>query len=483
MEEPLEKYFRIDPLNGESLSSQLRRCLASFIAAHPAGTFIPSERALTGMLKIARGTVRLALKEFYDRGMIVHSGHKGTVIAPAAKRESEPEGKGYQMPFFTFAPTELNVMIYETLPSQKQAWRSCVDTFNARRQSGKINIHWQPHPLSLVNISEYLKAHQIDIFQSIRFPEMHLVGRPLPSELIGQITSGDYLTELFKDSPKPYFDLMVPQKFAHMGIYWNREYAEACGIRDIPKRIAQNKFSDILLEASTRLPSDRTVCNNLWIYLFMKGCPDSRKLDRRHVRNLLSAIAGLRGKKNLFLLGTQYMEESLEMFQKKNLLFMNYCDCFFTQSQNYPFTIDGACVLPDKGSRLTIENDGMYLTPYCRDTLTAVEFLRHTLSEEVQSTLASACRMLPFHRKAAAAYIQKSALAAPAELFESWRILDCMDPFQIYYYKFLRFEIRDILERFMFENLPMEEAADMLLRRWDYFYRPANVEAKFMEGR
>jgi DNA-binding transcriptional regulator YhcF (GntR family) len=80
---------RLDPLDlaaAEPPFEQLRRQIAAQVGAGelPAGTRLPTVRALAAELRLAVNTVARAYRELEEDGVVITSGRKGTFVRPSA---------------------------------------------------------------------------------------------------------------------------------------------------------------------------------------------------------------------------------------------------------------------------------------------------------------------------------------------------------------------------------------------------------------
>jgi DNA-binding transcriptional regulator YhcF (GntR family) len=76
----------VDPTSGEPPFEQLRRQIAAQVASGelPAGTRLPTVRALAAEIGLAANTVARVYRELEADGVVVTEGRRGTFVSPSA---------------------------------------------------------------------------------------------------------------------------------------------------------------------------------------------------------------------------------------------------------------------------------------------------------------------------------------------------------------------------------------------------------------
>lgn len=76
----------VDPTSGEPPFEQLRRQIASRVGSGelPAGTRLPTVRALAAEVGLAVNTVARVYRELESDGVVVTEGRRGTFVSPSA---------------------------------------------------------------------------------------------------------------------------------------------------------------------------------------------------------------------------------------------------------------------------------------------------------------------------------------------------------------------------------------------------------------
>ena len=90
---------RIDPQDPHPPFEQLRRRLIERIMNRelPAGTKLPSVRALAAELALAPNTVARAYRELETEGYLITRGRGGTIVAPIAAADDEAQRRAAEL--------------------------------------------------------------------------------------------------------------------------------------------------------------------------------------------------------------------------------------------------------------------------------------------------------------------------------------------------------------------------------------------------
>ena len=96
-------YLKVDKQSGTPIYQQLVSGIERFCRDYPPETPIPPERDLSKTLGVSRTTLRQALKECCDRGLIISRWAKGIFVAEQKKRRRilvmMPESTMISMPW------------------------------------------------------------------------------------------------------------------------------------------------------------------------------------------------------------------------------------------------------------------------------------------------------------------------------------------------------------------------------------------------
>lgn len=113
----------LDPASGEAPFEQLRTQIARRAASGdlPAGTRLPTVRALAAELGVAAGTVARAYRELEADGVVVTEGRRGTSVAAGAAASGPAAGAAAAA--YVGSARRLGLSLAEATRLVEQAWR------------------------------------------------------------------------------------------------------------------------------------------------------------------------------------------------------------------------------------------------------------------------------------------------------------------------------------------------------------------------
>jgi DNA-binding transcriptional regulator YhcF (GntR family) len=113
----------LDPASPDAPFEQLRRQLATRAASGdlPAGTRLPTVRALAAELGVSHGTVARAYKELEADGVLVTEGRRGTFVASGVAASSSEAAEAAAS--YAASARRLGLGVEEALRLVEQAWR------------------------------------------------------------------------------------------------------------------------------------------------------------------------------------------------------------------------------------------------------------------------------------------------------------------------------------------------------------------------
>ncbi len=388
---------------GEALYISLGRGIERLLAFAESGAKFPSERELTQLLGINRGTVRKALAPFVESGRLVRHKNDTFVGSAPAAAEGERAPLPAFSPMFGMVPRkELTLLIYERYEFQIEFWKSITDEFNAGNPM--LSVHPVVFPGGLQNTDSILAY-----LNRIRKGECDLVLMPLyylwPEDTGSFLRpTGDSLAELqsgpdFRSSSLTrlvpgYLKMTVPFECNAHVYYWNRKYLNLGGLE-----VCRAPFDDILAAAVRELPQETGIVPDYFDLCWDKGVPaePTPEFILEQCRVLLDRFDLARRKKRCF---TNIGEYYLSPLTRKagNVL----CRPEFLLAERF----DPALAENFKKSLIRFDRDtcswtglsSVAVSRSCRDPRFAELFLEFLLSGDIQDRIWKLRGMIPIRR-------------------------------------------------------------------------------------
>ena len=465
----IKKYFAVDTASGEHLKEQMRKRLEEFIATNEAGTRLPSGRDMVEALEISRITVRNAMQSFFDSGAIVSRGRNGVFIAEKSRsnilKDIHPMAMGGGLSVKKIQTVKL--LLYENIPFQKNFWEEITRRFNKHSQSYRVQIEWLPQTVNYNDFDEHVSHCQVDLFQHAVNHNSKKYAQKLPDELMNLINQPEYRNEIFPPEMKNLFRYLLPIHFNLNFIYWNADLAKTIGLNDIRQRIRRNELSELLAEATEKLPDGKIACGHIWDRLTFMGQPSTPQgINEEYFIRQLSRIFQYDNAGSSYIYRQKHPLEAVENFHAGKQLFLdgNPTHAFiFGQNTSFKLSYE-PCPLLDENRQYTAAM-GLGISRNSSNYQGGAEFIRFMLSEEAQNFLASAKSCPPMLRRSAGQIAQTST-----ELEKLLQRYWVYDPYsqsaECLFMNYLTYHTRDELLLLCEKNILLEDAARSMLKNW-----------------
>jgi DNA-binding transcriptional regulator YhcF (GntR family) len=482
-EEKILSNFNISKESMVPLYQQLQDQLESLIDKFPCGTRLPSERKLSEELEVDRGTIKKALNYFTSRGVIARRGARGTFIQ---KDDSDYSFKIHPMALEKFdlkhSANELDFVLYENLPLEKDFWEKTVAFFNAQSQNTKINIQWLPQDVKRSNYKDYIKQVSPDIVQTLVTPDIEDMLVPFSEDIYNQLSGEDYLGQCYGQANMKYLKKFAPIHFSPLVCAWNQTLAEKFGMKDTVSNFYENGIDTVFSTAARKLPNEINVSGHIWDRSFALGLPENPKdINLKFFRQIFDAVSDCTKHPNLYLSRQEKRFEEMEMFiQSKSLFLLVYSSFMFMNSKPEDFDFDFKMAFFPMGKGMIqayqmISSLGICCTSQKKSA--AEEFIKFMISENVQRQIVSMFSA-PFMRKAWNAFVENGIINSQEQIdkiISSYRF--CPTETNSVYAMvdhFTAFGIRDIYASLADSKITVAEASRQAFSRYEQFRKTSS---------
>ena len=412
--EEIIKYFNINHNSKITLITQLKQCLSDFIKNVDAGTRIPSERKISDVLNVARGTIRNSMQEFFDSGQISRNGRRGTFVA---EKKSAQIFKDIHPMAMGLAPIDvtcnLKLLLHENIPYQKTFWNKVVSSFNKSQQLAKVEIAWLPNHIHEHNIEKYLQDNQFDIVQVQVKQDMLNIGLTVPDRLQNKLKSKDFQLELYNGDTDMMLSRIVPIHQSRHLVFWNDDLAQKIGLKNIRSRLRNGNMFELFAEAADKLPEDMFASGHVWDIPAMQGIPHNLSNDEieQEVLAKFSSFMPYAGRKRMFMTSQQGRFGDVKNFIAGKQLFLNQLPThLFLYDMQTDFEIKTELFPVAPGNIAYAGAMGLCAAKNTINPELAFEFIEYVLSDEIQQLVAKDKLSMPYRRSALNSFAEAAGI-------------------------------------------------------------------------
>jgi DNA-binding transcriptional regulator YhcF (GntR family) len=402
--EEIARCFSIDHDSKIMLGTQFKQCLSTFIKNSAAGTRIPPERKISDILKLARGTIRNAMQEFFDNDQIVRNGRRGTFVAEKKPDQVFQNIHPMALGLSTIDVTcNLKLLLHENIPYQKKFWNKVVTGFNNSQQLARVEIDWLPNHIHEHNIEKYLQENQFDIVQVQVKQSMLSLGHTVPGELQNKLKSEAFQLELYNGDTDMMLSRIVPIHQSRHLVFWNDDLAQKIGLKNIRSRLRNGNMFELFAEAADKLPEDMFASGHVWDIPAMQGIPHNLSNDEieQEVLAKFSSFMPYAGRERMFMTSHQGAFGDVRNFIEGKQLFLNQLpNHLFLYDMQTDFAIKTELFPVAPGNIAYASAMGLCAAKNAINPNLAFEFIEYVLSDEIQQLAAKDKLNMPYRRSA-----------------------------------------------------------------------------------
>lgn len=473
-ENRIAELFSINPSSSVPFRTQLERKLELFIKSSAPGTPIPPERILAKCLGISRVTVRNAITPFLTAGSIIRHNRNGTVVA---RKQEEPDLKVNELaiglPWQLQPVTTLKFLCYETLPAQRIFWESIIEEFNTFHTNCQVEPVWLDQLLKGSAMRNFIIQNGIDLMLHSPMYELPLesLAAELPQDIREAATDSSYIFNKIRLYDKTQFHRIFPFQLVYGRIFYNKELAEKCGLKNVSERLFHNDKTDLMREALPVLDKEKMASSHIWCHLAYQGIiPDEKNLPL--LITILEKLCSVKDFDNAFMLKQQYSHDDAVKFVNGNMLFFNGFSSQLQAVGMPVFDMKQQIAEQLEGTLKFGTPVGIIIAEQCSNREAAGEFIRYLRTDGVQKKIADIKNEFPI-KKDLFRYAAEQQCGLNAEqadkLLKKTFLLQNTSSDQETAVWFCMFKCRDLLVKMMKGKLSAADCAAGILQNWNLF--------------
>lgn len=345
--EEMREHFILEQGSGIPLHQQLFEHLMQYIRTLPPGSVLPSERFLAESLGISRVTVRKALAELAQHGIVESRGRLGTVTRTmeSTQTETQPASTIHEMALglpFLSAPPQVKLLLFENIPAQARYWETVVARYNDASRSCRISLEWLPLSVKAPQFFHFLQQNKVDIFQYAYRAIANQAAQALPEQLQNFCRSRNHLYNLAQNKPETAHLLPFDRSF--FITFLNPNLLEICGETGAVGDFTLDHFPQLFNRMHDQLPTGCHVAGRCWDYArfeLQMDDPDPLAAIKRFGRRYAGAIK----QPKYFLTEQQRPLDSLEKFWAGKLLSLCILTTHYAAMEQHASFTPEICVL------------------------------------------------------------------------------------------------------------------------------------------
>lgn len=407
-ETEIQAEFFIDRELPTPIYQQLEEQLRQFIRCNPPGTRLPSERAIAEGLKLSRQTIKNAINQLTEAGLLFCT-RKGTFTAGDRNELPRQEEEDSELPRQSLAPylhlssqnTPLRLLLFENHPNQRLFWQKCVHDFNAQRHGVKAEIDFLTDlELPPVKLRQYLSERPADLLQfSTHFDQADLLAR-LPLDLQQELRDpAVYLTEHYEGAPEAVLTSLLPVYTNFFCCYFNQNLADRHHAASFADRLPTRELLPLLEDLRRTIPEPPYITGTIGDFILAYGLNDEFRVEE--FTTFLEQLAEMSGRGLIHTDITMcYAERLADQFSGRQFFMLDWSGLVLNRFADADHRIGLIPLQPPPHRK--IYGAASFLGIY-RDSCKQGEatlFLNYLLSEPVQRRIVRELNTIPYHRGA-----------------------------------------------------------------------------------
>jgi len=473
----IKKLFPVHAYASKPLYAQLSEKIGEFIRNSEPGTKFPPERVVAAALGINRETLRRALDEFVQKGLLKRA-RKGTIVGERQDVTSTRDAHPLAMATSSMPPCPepdvVRLALYEDLPNQKNFWRKAIELFMARNPGTRLAITWIPRE---VNTSDkyvgYVSESSVDLFlsgfkQAETFKKNGLL-EAMPENITSRLKTGRYHNPMLGFDGKRLSTDLVPVHVSGWIAAWNQRMALDHGLESFGDIIRREGLAAALRLAQGKLDRDVIVSGNVWNFLSALGMPtDANGLDGQFFLGRFESLRLLaKGHPRVFITRQTYPSEALELFRSGKLFAFIGSVGFVLNLMPFDFPLRCEWLLPEQNLFLAGDPSCVAVKRGSPSASTAWQFVDFLLQDEAQRLIASENVNVPYLRNA---WSDQNGIFGP-EAFQRLEMSFAKTRASIIFpagcIRFLTYDLQDLFDAVADGSMQPDAATDEAVRRWE----------------
>jgi len=380
----------------EPLYTQLSNSLRRWITSRVPGDRLPSERWLTKHAGVNRGTMRKALAELVESGLL-ERGPRGTVIA-----REVPVKKAYTPhPLHTLAysrpePVQtVKVAVYETLPFQRVFWQKTSELLKELEPRVELQLEWVPESVvSLAGYAEFVRAKKCELTVLTggmlkTFREQDLLV-PVPEETLELLDNENtWWRELTADHD-PLLPWGVPVHISIDLLLWNR--MQLPGTSDLSPTATVAEITEWLNRAGNSLKKPTKLLSQVLQPVEAMGIPP-HPMTEPEARFHLSELFGMveRVKECSFLeSGKVFMacEATKQFVEGDTAVYMGTSPYILNHLPDSPDEWGCSFIRPEDGYQRLTQESAIAITTQGATNFAVKNIMKHFIGPQIQNLVA-----------------------------------------------------------------------------------------------